>query len=121
MQLPVSRAVVLARLLFWAALAFTCVMAVLPQPPEMLGTRSDKVNHILAFLVLTALHKLAYRSVNVWKRLAVMALLGAGIEVAQMIPALHRDADWRDWVADMLAACVASLAVAVLFPVRRPR
>lgn len=116
--MPVSRAVILARLLFWAALAFTCVMAVLPQPPEVIPT-SDKMNHVLAFLVLTALHKLAYRSVNMWKRLAVMALLGAGIEVAQMIPALHRDADWRDWVADMLAAGAASLAVAVLFPVRR--
>lgn len=120
MPAPVSRAVVFARLLFWAALVFTCVMAVLPQPPEIIGS-SDKVNHMLAFLVLTGLHKLAYRRVNVWTRLAVMALLGAGIEVAQMIPALHRDADWRDWLADMLAAGTASLAVALLFPVRRRR
>lgn len=118
MTTPPSRAVAFARLLFWAALAFTCVMAILPEPPDLFST-SDKTNHMLAFLVLTALHKLAYRSVNVWTRLAVMAVLGAGIELAQMIPALHRDADWRDWVADMIAAGVASLAVALLFPVRR--
>lgn len=40
-----------------------------------------------------------------------MAVLGAVIEVLQMIPALGRDAELADWIAD----CVASLAVLLLF------
>ena len=42
---------------------------------------------------------------------AGLAALGAVIEVLQMIPALVRDAEVGDWIAD----CVASLAVLLLF------
>lgn len=107
-----------ARIIFGGALIFTLVMATLPHPPEMLEA-SDKVQHALAFLVLTALHKLAYRDFGLWRRLLVMALLGGAIEVAQMIPELHRDPEWMDWAADVAAAFVASVAVVVLVPRRR--
>lgn len=39
-----------------------------------------------------------------------LAALGSVIEVLQMIPVLHRDAELGDWIAD----CVASLAVLLL-------
>lgn len=110
-----------ARVTFWAALAFTVVMATLPQPPAALSTASDKVNHVIAFFVLTALHKLAYRGFGFWKRLLVMAALGGLIELVQMVPALHRDAEWLDWAADVAAALVASCLVGVLVPRERIR
>ena len=111
--------VTIARFIFWAALLFTCVMATLPNPPQGFATPSDKINHILAFLVLTALHKIAYRGFGFWRRIAVMAVLGGAIEVAQMIPDLHRDAEWLDWAADVGAAFVASVLVAIILP--KPR
>ena len=104
------------RAVFWAALAFTVIMATLPQPPAALSTPSDKVNHVIAFFVLTALHKLAYRNFGFWKRLLMMAALGGLIELVQMVPALHRDAEWLDWAADVAAALVASCLVSILLP-----
>lgn len=94
-------------------------MATLPHPPS-LATSSDKVNHVIAFFVLTALHKLAYRDFGFWKRLLVMAALGGLIELVQMVPALHRDAEWLDWAADVAAALVASCLVSVLVRRQRP-
>lgn len=107
-----------ARAIFCAALAFTVAMATLPHPPP-LATASDKVNHVIAFFVLTALHKLAYRDFGFWRRLLVMAALGGLIELLQMVPALHRDAEWMDWAADVAAALVASCLVSVLVPRER--
>lgn len=109
----------IARAIFWAALAFTVVMATLPQPPS-LAAAYDKVNHAIAFFVLTALHKLAYRDFGFWRRLLVMAALGGLIELVQMVPALHRDAEWLDWAADVAAALMASCLVSVLVPRERP-
>lgn len=107
-----------ARAAFWAALAFTVVMATLPHPPA-LATASDKVNHGIAFFVLTALHKLAYRDFGFWTRVLVMAALGGLIELVQMVPDLHRDAEWLDWAADVVAVLVASCLVSVLVPRER--
>ena len=54
-----SRIVVL-RLAFCGAVLFAMVMASLPQPPQIPGQPSDKVQHIFAFAVLTLLAVLAY-------------------------------------------------------------
>jgi hypothetical protein len=50
---------------------------------------------------------------------AGLSLFGALIELAQAIPALHRDSDPLDWVADTVA-CTAVL-VALRWWTRRPR
>lgn len=112
-----NKGVAFTRLAFWAALAFTVVMATSPKPPELI-VAPDKVQHALAFFVLTALHKLAYREFGFWKRVIAMAILGGAIEVAQMVPAFHRDAEWMDWAADVAATLAASLTVLVLVPTR---
>ena len=44
--------------------------------------------------------------------------MGALIEVFQAIPALHRDCDWRDWLADTLAVA-GVLLVLRLVPWRK--
>ena len=98
-------------LAFWLAAAFAFVMATLPQPPTLSGQPSDKVQHVIAFSVLTGL---AFTALP-WKRrlLIVLGLIafGALIEIVQLIPALHRESDWMDLLADSAAVLVvASLA-----------
>jgi Na+/H+-dicarboxylate symporter len=98
---------------FWGALLFAFVMAVLPQPPQLPGQPLDKVQHILAFAVLAGLAAAAYPRASLMKILLLLSAFGALIEFAQMIPALHRDGDWVDWAADVMAAGTILLLVAL--------
>ncbi len=98
---------------FWAAMLFGFVMAILPKPVALPGNPSDKVQHILAFLVLAALASLAYPRVHKLKVGIGLSAYGALIEFAQMIPALNRDAELLDWIADTVAAAIV-LAIAAL-------
>jgi VanZ family protein len=100
------------RLAFWMAAVFAFVMATLPQPMIELSS-SDKVQHMAAFLVLTLLGSAAYRGVSRVGLMLAMIAFGAAIEVAQMVPQLHRDAEWSDWLADVLAVLLG-LALAHL-------
>jgi VanZ family protein len=107
------------RALFWVATAFAVIMAVVPKPPQTpLDRFGDKVEHIIAFAVLALLANFGFPEAR--RRLIVerLAFLGAAIEMVQSIPALHRDSDIRDWLADIAAVVVVTLAVAV---VRRAR
>ncbi len=101
---------------FWVALITAFVLAVLPQPPALPGEPSDKVQHIIAFVVLTGLARLAYPRMRPLTLLLAFALFGALIELAQLYPALGRTASLDDWFAD-IAATAAMLAI--LDPARR--
>lgn len=102
--------------LFWAALVFALVMAVIPRPPDLPGAPSDKVQHILAFAVLSALALAAYPRTGPLKIGISLTLFGALIEVAQMIPWVGRDGSWLDMAAD----CAATVLILLLgTPVRR--
>lgn len=92
--------------IFWAAAIFALVMALLPQPPHLPGSPSDKVQHILAFSVLAALAVSAYPAVRLPRIGAVLSLFGASIEALQVIPQLHRDASGLDWLADTAAVAI---------------
>jgi hypothetical protein len=102
------------RLAFWLALIVALVMALLPKPPALPTQATDKVQHIVAFAALTSLAALGFP----WLRLRVifvwMATLGLAIEVLQMIPMLHRDAQASDWLADCAATAVTLLLCGVL-------
>ena len=89
---------------FWGAALFALVMASLPKPPQLPGQPSDKIQHILAFVTLAALGALAYPRLSLLRLLLGLAAFGALIEVIQLIPPLHRDAQLADLVADVLAA-----------------
>lgn len=102
--------------LFWAALAFAFVMAVLPRPPQLPGDPSDKVQHVLAFATLAGLAAFAYPRASLLVILAALSAFGALIEIVQLIPALGRDGDVMDWIADTLAAAAV---LAVAGPLRR--
>lgn len=104
----------LFQLLFWSALVFAFVMASLPQPSALPGEPSDKVLHVLAFLVLAGLAAFAYPRVRLIVIFLGLALFGGAIEVVQAIPQLGREPSWVDWLADVAAAATVLLAVGAL-------
>ena len=83
-------------------------MAIIPHPPQLPGEPSDKIQHIMAFLVLGGWRP----SPTPCQALLLgvgLSLFGALIELVQYIPALHRDSDPVDWIADTIAAAVVLL------------
>lgn len=99
-----------ARFLFWSALVFATVMALLPKPPGLpIDSLGDKFEHALAFLVLAFLAQLGFRDAPRWRLAERLSFFGAMIEVAQSIPALQRDCDIRDWIADTAAVVLVTL------------
>ena len=73
----------------------------------------DKLEHALAFFGLTfwfggLVRRRAYPLLVLW-----MLLFGAGIEVAQGVMGLGRDADVWDWVADSVGVALATTLVYV--------
>jgi hypothetical protein len=64
----------------------------------------------MAFATLSLLASFAYPRASLRKLLVRLSLFGAFIELVQAIPALGRDSDMRDWVADT-AAIIAVLLI----------
>ena len=111
MKLSDWRASKSARAVFWTAACFAFVMAVVPHPPEVPGEPNDKVQHIAAFATLALLGSFAYPATALVRLLAGLSLFGALIELVQAIPALHRDSDVLDWLADTAAVIVVLVIV----------
>lgn len=95
---------------FWLAAAVTLTFALLPHPPSVMGDAGDKVQHVLAFGVLSLLAAGYYGLDRARLIFISLAALGGLIEVLQMIPALHRDAEWLDWAADCAAVLTTLVA-----------
>ena len=107
----------LLRPLFFLALTFTVIMALLPHPPALPIDRfGDKFEHMLAFSVLAFLARFGFQRVSQWHLLEHLSFIGALIEVFQAFPVLHRDCDPRDWIADTLAIAAALLLARWLAP-----
>ncbi len=103
-----------ARIMVWVAIAAAVTMALLPHPPAVpIDRYGDKVEHMLAFAVIGLLAAIGYREVPLVRIAEHLSFLGALIEVGQSIPALGRDCDIRDWIADT-AAILAVLAVVAI-------
>jgi VanZ family protein len=108
----------LARFGFWLALAAVFILASLPEPPKV--EMGDKIQHMLAFAILTALAVLGYRTKPfAWIALGLGAF-GALIELVQAIPMLNRSSEWADWVADMAAVLVVGSLIRGLQSLRAP-
>jgi hypothetical protein len=103
--------IALFRVLLVTAIVFAVVMALLPKPPVLPIDRfGDKAQHMLAFATLAFLAAPAYPRASLLRIGERLSFLGALIEVAQAIPALHRDCDIRDWAADTLAIAAVLFA-----------
>lgn len=112
--MTVARHLAVWRTAFALALAFAITMALLPKPPTLpLDRLGDKWEHVIAFATLAALAVPAFPAAPLRRIGERLSFLGALIEVMQAIPALNRDCDIRDWIADTLAVAVA-LATAAL-------
>ena len=101
-----SRRLLILRIIFWVAMVTSLAVALLPQPPQLPGAPNDKVQHIAAFLLLGGLGSFAYPKSNPIYLGAALSLFGGLIEILQLIPALHRDGDPLDWMADTAAAAL---------------
>ena len=108
-----------ARVLLAAALIVAIVMALIPAPPD-LGV-GDKWQHMTAFGTLTILYAAAFPRASLLRIGERLSFLGALIEVFQSIPALHRDCDVMDWVADTFIIVVVVLVVRIARGRRAPR
>jgi VanZ family protein len=90
------------------------VSAALPEPYAPSLHLWDKAAHCLSFVVLALLGALAYPRRPWWLLAAGLAAFGALIEGVQALPAIHRDADMWDWVADVLGIGAALGAARLL-------
>jgi VanZ family protein len=109
--------IALARIAFVIALAAAVIMALLPKPPALPIDRfGDKFEHVLAFAVLAGLAALAFPKAAPWRTAERLSFLGALIEVAQSLPIIRRDCDFRDWVADTIAVVVVTGIAALVLP-----
>lgn len=107
-------------LAFWLAVIFAYVAAILPAREAPHVSNWDKLNHMAAFFTITFLGRAAYPRVAVLPLFALIAGFGAFIELSQAIPFIHRDAEWGDWFADILAT-VAGLVLAWPFAILADR
>jgi len=106
-----------AKVLFWLALIFAFVMAVLPKPPKTpLDQLGDKFMHVLAFVTLAGLGMLGWGRAAQWRIVERLCFLGAVIEVVQSVPWLNRTCDLRDWLADCLAIVLTVLVAGLVLP-----
>jgi len=101
-----ERRLTILRVIFWIAIVLSFLAAINPLPPQLPGQPNDKVQHIMAFLMLGTLAFLAFPRSSPVKLLFGLSAFGALIEFVQMIPVLHRDGDVLDWIADTGAAAV---------------
>jgi VanZ family protein len=97
----------LAQLMFWAALIFTFVSAVLPSQHVIHIFKWDKAEHFLAFYVLTGLAVAAFPHGNLFIIAAALSAFGAFIELVQGLSFVGRDRDFQDWVTDTVAIGMA--------------
>jgi len=113
------RIVRLAKMLFWLALIFTFVMALLPKPPHTpLDRLGDKFAHIMAFATLAGLAMATFGREARWRIVERLCFFGAVVEVFQSVAWLNRTCDLRDWLADCLAVVVVVLVAGFIVPAR---
>lgn len=96
---------------FWVALAGTLALALWPHGAQPLSGMWDKNQHMLAFIVLSVLAVPAFPAMPLWRIGERLSFFGALIEVLQSIPALHRNCDIFDWIADSSAIAVTLACV----------
>ncbi len=99
------------RVLLVVALVGAVLMALLPAIDDPFGSLWDKAKHAVTFGMLSALAAFGWRETPLLRIGERLSFIGALIEVFQSIPALHRDCDPKDWIADTLAIVVVLAAV----------
>lgn len=102
------------RAIFAVALVGTLIAATLPGTYAPTLGASDKINHMAAFVVLSALAAWAWPRAKLPAIAIAMSAFGALIELIQALPFIGRDAEVADWVADTAALAVTLAVVAIV-------
>lgn len=93
------------RFIFWLCLTSIFVLATIPlNIPKIDVSYSDKINHVVAFIILWILFTHAYL-LKIW--LAFIVLLGYGFLlecIQRFIP--YRDFSWLDLIADAVGLSI---------------
>lgn len=107
-----------ARIVFLLALALGLWLALKPADSSLGLIPWDKAKHFIAFYVLAGLGAAALPGRSLWAPAIFLAAYGAAIEGLQALPVIGRDAEWADWLTDLIAvaACYGPL---MLRPWRR--
>ncbi len=86
---------------FWIALVGSYLLSVLPgETVAPLFSWSDKINHLVAFVVLGFLLRRGW-GIGYWRGVLLLVSYGCFIEVSQLF-AVNRSAELADVVADTL-------------------
>jgi hypothetical protein len=104
----------LLRFIFWLMLVAIFVVALLPSKMAPVVFASDKLNHMLAFFVLAAFGKSLWPRKSLLTIFGLLALYGGMIEVFQWALGFGRDADWKDFSADVVAICFGLATVSFM-------
>lgn len=104
----------LARLAFFTAAVAVMVIANLPDPPQLPGQWSDKEQHILAFVMLAALARVAWPLAATWEIMIFLGAFGALIELVQAAAAMGRDPSLADWLADCAAIALCLIIITAI-------
>lgn len=105
-------------LLFTATLAVVTTLSLMPQPPQSIDLGWDKLNHALAFAVLTVLARRAAPRTPLWGVGAWLLAWGVWIEGAQALGST-RHAEVLDVLADGIGIAAGSLLTWIFPPNRR--
>lgn len=104
-----------ARLFTFACAAAIVVISLLPPGSTPDAGWDDKVGHFLAYAVTAAAASQGFRRPLL--ALLLLAALGGGLEFVQDL--IGRNADLRDWAADILGAAAGLTAGTLLGGLRR--
>ena len=99
-----------ARICFCIALICVLLATLLPieSPVRFLD---DKAQHLLSFFLLASIGVAAWGRRHVLLLCFVLALTGGMIELLQATPLIGRDAEFLDWVADVVGIGIVLIAV----------
>lgn len=102
------------RCVFYPLLGFILFLATTPKAYPLPSSANDKINHFIAFVVLSVLLRLAHRHLALQWTLAFLATFGFLIEGVQyLLP--YRDFSWMDWLTDLAGIAAGVLLIEGLF------
>ncbi|WP_460098361.1 VanZ family protein [Qipengyuania sp. 483] len=109
----------LIRIGFLALLAVIFVMANMPGNDAPSVFSYDKLNHMLAFFVLSVGATIAWPRANPLVAVALLSIYGGAIELSQWVMNLGRQADWRDIAANSVAIALGMITGYTFNVIRR--
>ena len=96
----------LIRFGFWAGTAALLAALLVPQADLPQLPASDKIEHVVAFAIVSLLAGLAYRRAVALRLALVLIVGGAVVEIVQAMMPYGRTGDPKDAIADLLGVAL---------------